>query len=300
MISVPSAPERVLVNGNHNLVESLRFDEASDTLTFVDIETGELLSHHPELDTAVPIADWLSFAQKGADGGYVLAAHDKIGYLYPGSSSPTWSMPLIDARRRFNDGIVDSYGRLIIGTMSLTASDNKNSLLFFKEDGSVHSLCEEIGLSNGLAICVQSNDLFAVDSSQHKIVRYRYSASIDSFSGPEMFHRYQEGEIPDGIILTKSGVMLVALWGKSEISIISPDGTEERRLSVPERFLTSLSISSRQQMLYVGYASEPRDNSNRETPGGVLKMPTDYEQVELFNFKVWPLLRNTDQKQSCS
>ncbi|NJL54447.1 hypothetical protein HC928_04080 [bacterium] len=49
----------------------------------------------------------------------------------------------------------------------------------------------------------------------------------------EIFHQYLQGEMPDGIAFGQSGRLYVALQSPSEVSVLSPDGTERARLKGP-------------------------------------------------------------------
>lgn len=267
------------------LAESVRLNPVTNLLSCVDIESGELYIRDSSGFRAVFVASYLSFAQERANGDFVLAAHRSYGLLSDGANAQ-WSRALISPERRFNDGTIDSAGRLVLGTMNLGESDLRNSLLIIDSSGTPHEISGDLGLSNGIGVDPESGDLIHVDTLRSVVYRRRFRPATGDYGEPEVFHQFLNGEQPDGILVTEVGEILVALWGSAEVVAIDASGDESTRFRVSPTYATSLAISNKDARLYVGGASTPRVGHNETAaPGGIWSHPTEFRSAPSFEWE---------------
>lgn len=266
------------------LVESVRLNPASNRLSCVDIDSSKLYIRDSSGFRGMFVAPYLSFAQERANGDFVLAAHQSYGLLSE-AANVQWSRALLSPERRFNDGTIDSVGRLVLGGMNLGESDFRNSLLIIDSSGTPHEISGDLGLSNGIGIDPESGDLINVDTLRAVIYRRRFRASTEEYDDPEVFHHFLNSEQPDGLLVTDKGQILVALWGSAEVVVIDAGGDESTRYRVPPTYVTSLAISNKDERLYVGGASTPRAGNNEiPAPGGIWSYPTQFRAALTFDW----------------
>ena len=264
-----------------SLVESLRAHPADCSVSFVDIEGGLLGGVKQSAFSARALAAQLSLAEPYGDGSFLVAAGDRLGVV-TSDGSESWTSGLIRRGQRFNDGTVDSLGRLVVGSMSLRYDEKstENSLFVLNPAGELTTIREEVGLSNGLGVEPESGDLFHVDTLASTIHRIPLISESGAYGPAEVFHQFASEESPDGIVVLESGEILVALWGHSALALIGKNGDEIGRVDVPPMFPTSICICNDCGILWMGSASEPREGADaRILPGGVWSTPTAMRQT---------------------
>jgi len=269
------------VEGDFGLVESLRCREGECHVSFVDIERGVLGQTRPRGIYTRDVAPMVAFAQSIGEHGFLFAAGRRIGFS-PSEEVSHWSEPLLPESKRFNDGAVDSAGRLVIGTLSLDSdgSSLENQLLLLDSDQCMYPIRQKIGLSNGIAVSPDNGDLFHVDTYNSTIHRIPLDSVSGEYREPEMFHRFKQEENPDGLLLLETGDLLVALWGDGTLVRIDSGGQELERVRVPPTFPTSVCICNTCGELWLGNAAQPRGKGLQTVlSGGVWRAHTLMRQV---------------------
>lgn len=272
--------------GEFLLVESLRMRQGECAPSFVDIEGGLLGQLGENGFVSRKIAPMLAFAEPVSDHSFLIGAGGQLGFL----KNPTdieWSPQLLPMNQRFNDTAVDLLGRLVVGTLSLDSepSSPENQLFVLEKDGTLNSIRQGVGLSNGIAVDPLSGDLFHVDTLGSTIHRIPLDKVSRGYGDPELIHRFEPDENPDGLILLESGELLVALWGQASLVTISPDRGEMQRIGVSPRFPTSVCICNRCGQLWMGSASQPRGlTADSPAPGALWKSFTKMRQVPAYSW----------------
>lgn len=264
-----------------SLVESLRAHPVDCSLSFVDIEGGLLGEVKQSAFSARALAAQLSLAEPYGDGSFLVAAGDRLGVV-TSDGSESWTSRLLPEGQRFNDGTVDSLGRLVVGSMSLRYDEKstENRLFLLNPCGELTTIREDVGLSNGLGVEPGSGDLFHVDTLASTIHRIPLLSKSGDYGIAEVFHQFALGESPDGIVVLESGEILVALWGQSALALIGKNGDEIGRVDVPPMFPTSICLCNDCGILWMGSASQPREGADaRILPGGVWSTPTAMRQT---------------------
>ena len=271
MISFNPVPP--LRGSGYLLPECLRFDGGGSCLSWVDIEAGTLSELNVRTGTVATrfVARDLSFAYPLSNGRHIVAFRGVIALL-SSQGIEDLSQPLLAEHRRFNDGCIDSRGRLILGAMNRELGSSDNPLLLFSGGQSI-ALDNDLGLSNGVAIEPRTLALYSVDSRASII--YRRPLGADGQYGErDVFHVFDSAETPDGIVFDSDGNLYVALWGSAAVAIVSPKGIEVTRLVLPSPFVTSVALHPSSGDLFVATASENREGFGGTAPGSIWTAPT--------------------------
>lgn len=125
--------------------------------------------------------------------------------------------------RRTNDGAVDPAGRFLIGTLALGGQTNEESLYRVERDGSLLTLDDDLGLSNGLAWSPDGRTLYSVDTLERRIWRRSYPKS--GAPGERELYLLIEDGYPDGMCMDTDGYLWIAMWGAGEVRRYAPDGS---------------------------------------------------------------------------
>lgn len=202
---------------------------ASGTLVWVDIEAGAVL--RGTLDDNDRIVD----VRRTDLGEYVgcalpfddqrtLVALTRCLAILEADGSVTRGSELLPARQRFNDGKVDPWGRLVVGSLSLEGDAQDNVLLRLEADGSLTTIDDDLGLSNGLGWSPDGGTLYSTDTDRGVIFRRDYGP--DTIGDREEFIVFDEGVWPDGMTVDAQGALWVAIWGGAGLRVFGPDGME--------------------------------------------------------------------------
>jgi sugar lactone lactonase YvrE len=169
------------------------------------------------------------------DGGLLFVERDRIVTRSPDGILQQGPSMLDDPQRRFNDGICDPQGRLLIGTLHEGGADGEEFLLRIASSGSVDVIVSGLTLSNGLGFDPSGKRMYHVDTLRHLVNVYDYTAAM-----PMLVHSFTVAPgYPDGLTVDAEGFVWVAVWGGSEVRRYSPDGILDARLPVPARNVTA-------------------------------------------------------------
>lgn len=168
---------------------------------------------------------------------------------------------------RFNDGLLDSKGRFLIGTMGYPEVKNGKGKLYSYFEGSYKLLINGVTISNGIAISDDSSKLYYIDTPTKKVVRYNYNINSGDISGKSDLIEFKNNAYPDGMCIDKNDNLFVAEWGGGAISKWdSIDGKFLERFNLPVVNITSCAIDKFDN-LYVTTAKSERED---EPLGGAL------------------------------
>lgn len=176
-----------------------------------------------------------------------------------------------DKNLRYNDGKLDSCGRLLVGTTGYKClAENKNFL--YSWDG---SQCRELitgtTISNGIDFSKDDKWMYFVDTPTKKVGRYRY----DINTGDAVFDKYiieiTDKGVPDGICLDDDGMLWVAQWGGSKVSKWNPDSGEKLdEILLPCLNVTSCCVGGKDRdMLYITTAQHDDGTESELMAGGL-------------------------------
>lgn len=251
----------------HILAEAPRWDAATGTMSWVDIEAGRLIVARPQPDAQVDILRTLDVdgtigcAFRLGDARFLLALGRRLGFA-TAVGDVTTSRELLPEGQRFNDGVIDPAGRLIVGSVAV-AKDGPhegNLLLRLEHDGSVETLDDDLGLSNGLAFAPDGRTLYSVDSARHTIFARDYDYETGEVGKRRVFAEVTDAE-PDGLAVDANGDLWVALWGGGALRRLGADGSVQEEVEIGVPHVTALAfIGSQLNHALVTTASRDLDS----------------------------------------
>jgi D-xylonolactonase len=189
---------------------------------------------------------------------------------------------------RFNDVMADPEGRVFCGTMP--AKDHLGRLYRLDPDGSLTTILDGIGISNGMGFTPNRKQMYYTDSAKGEIYLFDYDQASGNISNQRVFLKVQESEVlPDGLTVDAEGYIWSARWNGSCVVRIAPDGAEDFRVSFPAKKVSSLTFGGKEfKDIYVTTAGG--DNREEEGSGagalfhldlGVQGVPEFFSRIRL-------------------
>ena len=167
----------------------------------------------------------------------------------------------IDSSVRYNDGIKDAEGRIIIGTMGYPEVKDNIGKVFSYHQGEYKTIIENTTISNGLAFTKDNSTLYFIDTPSKKVAKYSY----DLDSGEVEFDSYVielngDGS-PDGMCIDSEGMLWIAEWGGGCISKWNPlNGNKLGELTLPCPNVTSCCFDHLSNLYVTTAKSEAKDD----------------------------------------
>lgn len=168
----------------------------------------------------------------------------------------------IDDDMRFNDGIEDAQGRLLIGTMGYPQVLSNRGKVFSYYQGKCKTIIENTTISNGLAFSKDNSLLYFIDTPTKRVAMYSY----DIASGTVKFEKYviefNEDGSPDGMCMDNNGNLWIAEWGGGCVSLWNTtSGKKLRVLKLPCPNVTSCTFDNKGGMFVSTAKSDTQDNN---------------------------------------
>lgn len=186
---------------------------------------------------------------------------------YPSSDSQAM-------RTRSNDGIIDPWGNLWIGTMTdfpFTAKEgvSPEGILYRVDakDLSVKVMIDGAQISNGLAFNEDGTKFYWTDSLTFTVWQFDYDHEKIELSNRQplidmrnVFPEENSPE-PDGLSRSKDGVFYHAVFGTSTVVAYDSEGQVQHKFKFPARRLTSTALGGKDDnILFVTSAHLQLDN----------------------------------------
>jgi D-xylonolactonase len=177
------------------------------------------------------------------NGGIVLAGKD-ISWFKDGETAVLSNAAREAGLRRFNDIMTDAQGRLYAGSLDYDLSDMEKLpppgyLHLLDLDGTTRTVADELLTTNGMGISPSGDFLYHIDSRRSTVWIYRHSDD-GTLHDRRPFIEFPKGEpAPDGLAVAQDGTVWVARH-QAGVSVIEPNGTVVRTISVPEGRVVSL------------------------------------------------------------
>lgn len=251
----------------YGLLECPRWDSFNDLLWFVSInerlviaidEGGKVVYKHCTTSEVsfISIEDKNSIMYAETNGFYRLDLMSK-------ATEKIFGYPMQNGKR-FNDGIIDASGRVIIGTKSISDTTSASSeLLSFNKDHTVTVLLDELEIPNGMAFSADGRYLYFSESSHHKVYRYGYNPDDGSLTSKEVFIEFPDDVFPDGLAMSRDAYLWVAEWGGAAVSCWdSLTGKVIHRLALEDRKVSSCAIGGTSgELLFITTALDQNEHS---------------------------------------
>jgi gluconolactonase len=250
----------VLASG-YNLIEAPRVDEL-DRLYFSDVRvTGGVYRRSPDgsVETLIP-------KRKGVGG---MALNEGGGFVAGGKALIYWDEKTRTSRdiftqyegrplRGLNDLQPDDHGSVYVGSLEFDAEAGGQSIpcnLFRVDpDGTATKVWEGIQVTNGLGFSPDRKLLYHCDTATEAV--WVYDVMPDRTLKDRRIFARVEGW-PDGMAVDAEAGVFVAMAHAGEVVRVKSNGTIDRRIKMPQSFVTSLTFGGRdQQDLYVVTAKD--------------------------------------------
>jgi D-xylonolactonase len=211
---------------------------------WTDITRGRLFRYDPATGAHEPCyeGDPVGGFTIQEDGALLLfMARGAIKVWRDGELEPVFEELPDERENRFNDVIADPEGRVFCGTMS--PPDRLGRLYRLDPDGSIRTVLEGIGTSNGMGFTLDRKQFFHTDTRQHTIFLYDYDQATGEIANRRVFLHVTDPEAEgrvDGMTVDAEGHIWSARWDGGQLVRHAPDGTVEQRVRFPARKISSV------------------------------------------------------------
>ncbi len=255
---------------DNELLEGPIYDHGNGLLYFVSIFDGLVYCHDPATKRILSVKLNSPVSNIYLKDNKKVVAASKNGFYEIDFNTLQATLAFtieIDDDIRFNDGIEDAKGRLLIGTMGYPQVLSNRGKVFSFHKGKYRTIIENTTISNGLAFSKDNSLLYFIDTPSKKVARYSY----DIVSGDVKFEAYviefKENGSPDGMCMDNNGNLWIAEWGGSCVSLWNPySGKKLGVLELPCPNVTSCTFDDKGGM----YITTAKSNDQNNNLGGGL------------------------------
>lgn len=240
---------RQIGSAQYLLGEGPLWDERENVLYWVDVLGATIWRYTPTTDA---FREWKmpdvvsSLALHESGGAIVTLAHGFYTFDFDTNDCTLIGETIeADQPTRFNDGKVDRWGRFIAGTMDNAIAEPLGALYSLGLDRVVTTLDTGIVCSNGPCWSLDNKTLYFTDTMLGTIFAYDYDVERGTVSARRVFVNFYERGIqcaPDGCTVDSEGYLWSALCMAGKIARIAPDGSLERMIDMPVKFVTSVTF----------------------------------------------------------
>lgn len=152
-----------------------------------------------------------------------------------------WDNPDKLHRMRFNDGAVDSRGRLWAGAMNdpkVQSPVDEGVLFRLDPDLKLNRMVEELTIPNGIGWNDTNDTMYLTDSPTGRIFAFDFDESTGGISNRRVHFDIGEPKEPDGFAIDVEGCIWSAVYGGGKVIRISPDGKVIGEILLPTRNIT--------------------------------------------------------------
>jgi sugar lactone lactonase YvrE len=255
----------------HDLAEGPRWDDSHRSASWVDIVSGHVYRGKLGPDgidavDRIDFPDTVGAASPTADGGFVVAAHDRIVIVSPDGARQE-SIPLIDRaqRLRLNDAAVDPRGRLLVGSLATDGRSRDASVFSVDTSGSISVLREGMNLANGIGWAPDGATVYVADSVPGVVWSAAYDLDTGHAHGWAPVITEFDG-LPDGLCVDSEGCLWVAIWNGAQVRCFAPSGEPLATVSVPAPQVTAVAfVGAARDQLLITTARDQLDEPTRAT-----------------------------------
>ncbi len=168
---------------------------------------------------------------------------------------------------RYNDGIKDSMGRLIIGTMGFPKVIEKIGKVFSCFNGEYKIIIDKTTISNGIAFSLDDKFLYFIDTPTKKVAKYFYDLKRGEVTFDSYIIEFKDKGSPDGMCIDRNGMLWIAEWGGGCISKWNPlNGKKIEEIKLPCVNVTSCCFDNFSNL----YVTTAKADSKNDIYGGGL------------------------------
>lgn len=171
-------------------------------------------------------------------GRLLVGVEHQAGWLdwETGAFEPWAPLEPAGTGNRLNDGRTDPAGRLWVGSMYEDTKAGKSSGMLHRvaTDGTVATVRDGIGVSNGLAFSPDGTVMYHADTTPRTVWAYDYDTATGDRTNERVFLDY--GELPgkpDGGCVDADGCYWTACVRGGAVARITPGGAVDRVIEMP-------------------------------------------------------------------
>jgi sugar lactone lactonase YvrE len=173
----------------------------------------------------------------------------------------------IEALVRYNDGITDPIGRIIVGTMGYPVIKENIGAVFSYFEGEYKTIIKNTTISNGLAFSEDGKTLYFIDTPTKKVAKYTYNLKTGDVEFNSFVIEFKGESSPDGMCIDKNGMLWIAEWGGASISKWNPENGELiEKIKLPCTNVTSCCFDNLSNL----YVTTAKDENLNDINGGGL------------------------------
>lgn len=244
------------------LLEGPIWDAAEACLRFVDIKNNYLYRYTPETheSSKLPFKENVTFVANTDTTSLLVTTRDAIWFVDAKTDQKEKFLQFDDfgTTIRFNDGGIDPYGRLWIGTMNEDEETANAKLYVVDNKGNITVALTGLTISNGLAWNAAGDTMYVIDTPTQKIIAYPFDEQTTKLSNGRVIYDFSnEAGSPDGMTIDATDQLWVALWGGARVVCIEPEKQKiVDVINVPADNVTSCAFEPGNARLYITTASE--------------------------------------------
>jgi D-xylono/L-arabinono-1,4-lactonase len=183
---------------------------------------------------------------------------------------------------RFNDVIADPLGRVFCGIVD--DNGQKGRLYRLDPDGTLTTLLEGIGCSNGMAFTADQKLLYYTDSLASEIYVFDYDVETGAICNQHVFARFGIGAgMPDGVTLDSQGRLWSALWDGYAVVRLREDGSVAEKMELPTAKVSSVTFGGEDMKdMYITTAGGDASSKDDPAAGALFRARMDVAGVPEF------------------
>jgi sugar lactone lactonase YvrE len=225
------------------LGEGVLWDAAAKQVWFVDIKGKRIHRCAPDGSgrRSWDAPGQVSFIVPADDGSMVCSLDDGL-YRFDGTGDfhPLAKVEADDSGNRFNDGHVDSLGRLWFGSMD-DAEESPSGALYRFQGAAIRRMDDGYIITNGPAVSPDGRTLYHTDTLAKRV--YAFDLAPDgSLSDKRLFVEITDGGYPDGMAVDAEGNLWVATFGGWRIDRFDAAGAKVGEVRFPCANVTKLAF----------------------------------------------------------
>ncbi len=220
----------------NQLGEGVLWDARTRSALWTDIEGSRFWQWQPgEPPESHALPQRLgSFALTDDPASYVGAFESGFAAFTPATGAFEMLAPVTAEapHLRMNDGRVDRTGHFWAGSMMETKGEPRGSLWRYDGSGAATAHVHDIRIPNSLCWSCDGTQMYFTDTPRQAILRYAFDGDRP-VGEPEIFATTTGHRFPDGSCIDADDHLWNAQWGSGEVVRYRPDGSIERRITLP-------------------------------------------------------------------
>jgi L-arabinonolactonase len=221
----------------NTLGEAVLWDARLGRAVWTDIQSSRFWQWQPGGEAeSFPLPQRLgSIALTETPGTYIGGFEHGFARFTPSSGAFEMLAPITagHAHLRLNDGRVDRTGTFWAGSMVEAKGRPHGSLWRYDGGGQATAFFDDIIIPNSLCWSRDGTQMYFTDTVRQSIRRYRFDPKLGPVGDPDVFATTVGQRFPDGSCIDAEDHLWNAQWGSGEVVRYRPDGSIERRITLP-------------------------------------------------------------------